>query len=533
MVGEDASLVVRFDPAVPDFVRKEFVRTAERATGLTPKVGWDLGHLGPDDQVTMTLAVFTATNLADLDQRIGALETSVRELLAGTGGVRVELKNATTGRNVRFEADDSDDALKSARDVLARWRGDEAERPRAARIEAKEALTILAVCDEWFPGTGGISAFNRYLCRALASAGHTVLGLVPTSSAAERQDAEDGGVLLINAPPAFGGSPLEALMRKPDLPVGVVPNVVIGHSRYTGPAARVLVEGFYPDAARLHFVHMHPDRTEWGKADRKDAALTTEQATRQERDLCEGATRTIAVGPRLYDYALSKLTYPRHVPDAVQIVPGFDGVVPARRERLGPALVMVMGRVRNENKGLALAAKSVGRAITVLGHSENDLEMYVRGVPVGEGEEVRDALLEWSGVPGLITPIRNYTEHPAEVLDDLAVTSLLLMPSREEDFGLVGWEAMCAGVPVLVSARSGLGTLLLAGDLPKDLTARVVLDVRKNDIVDVPLWANHISRVLHNRDAAFDTAQEVLAIMAKRHTWAAAVAVVEDAVRRG
>src|SRR3954454_8873509 len=52
------------------------------------------------------------------------------------------------------------------------------EPPRVTRFEAKEALTILAVCDEWFPGTGGISAFNRYLCRALSAAGHTVWCLV-------------------------------------------------------------------------------------------------------------------------------------------------------------------------------------------------------------------------------------------------------------------------------------------------------------------------------------------------------------------
>jgi glycosyltransferase involved in cell wall biosynthesis len=408
---------------------------------------------------------------------------------------------------------------------------DIADEPRHTRTEVTEHLTVLTVCDEWFPASGGISAFNRYLCRALAQAGHSVFCLVPSASSDEHEDARECRTRLVDAAATFGHTTFEALAGRPVLPDGVRPTVVVGHARFTGPMAKALADQSYPQAARLHFVHMHPDRIEWGKGDREDAAFTAEQHTIQERELCETATRTIAVGPLLHEYALSKLTYGPRVADAVQIVPGFDAMPPVRRHRLGRALIMVLGRVHNENKGLALAAKAVGYAVNQLGHSEDDLELYLRGVRPGRGADVRRALLEWSGLPGLTTTIRNYTENPAAVLADLATISLVLMPSFEEDFGLVGWEALCAGVPVLISARSGLGTLIRASGLPGDLVARVVLDVRKDDAVDVPLWASHISRVLHNREAAFRTAEQVLAFMAGRHTWAAAVEVVEDAVR--
>ena len=41
-------------------------------------------------------------------------------------------------------------------------------------------------------------------------------------------------------------------------------------------------------------------------------------------------------------------------------------------------------------------------------------------------------------------------------------STCVLMPSRSEGFGLVGLEAIAFGVPVLVSAESGLGRVLRA-----------------------------------------------------------------------
>ncbi|MDP2439406.1 MAG: glycosyltransferase, partial [archaeon] len=40
--------------------------------------------------------------------------------------------------------------------------------------------------------------------------------------------------------------------------------------------------------------------------------------------------------------------------------------------------------------------------------------------------------------------------------EDLHQCSLVLMPSRQEPFGLAGLEALSAGVPVMISRQSGL-----------------------------------------------------------------------------
>ncbi|MEV1115500.1 glycosyltransferase family 4 protein [Actinosynnema sp. NPDC049800] len=405
---------------------------------------------------------------------------------------------------------------------------------RAGSLRAGSRLAVLALCDEWFPSKGGISSFNRYLNCALVVAGHRVLCLVPSASLAEVKDAEANGVELIVARPARGVTDSEALMRRPELPAGVLPDVVIGHGRITGPAARVLVESCYPDAKRLHFVHMHPDQTVWGRLDRTDdAALTSEERTREERDLCARAARVIAVGPKLHDYALSKLTYGDDVPNAVQIIPGFNDVDARPVSRAGTAIVAVVGRVADaHNKGVDLAAKAIGRAIRRLNVSEHELDFLVRGVPAGEGGPLRKLILQWSGVPGLTVSLRNYASDPEDVVEDLKTMSLLLMPSREEGFGLVAWEALRLGIPVRVSDRSGVGKLLRVA-LPEDLAKNVVLSVSKDDARDVELWSSHLNAVMMNRKAAFDTAWTVRNLLAERYTWADAVKVVETAIQPG
>ena len=69
------------------------------------------------------------------------------------------------------------------------------------------------------------------------------------------------------------------------------------------------------------------------------------------------------------------------------------------------------------------------------------------------------------------------TKHLASVARSHAAwSSLVLMPSRVEGFGLAGLEAITSGTPVRISGASGLGMLLeelLAQDMP-EMISRLV-----------------------------------------------------------
>ncbi|XP_078661154.1 D-inositol 3-phosphate glycosyltransferase-like isoform X2 [Branchiostoma floridae x Branchiostoma belcheri] len=93
---------------------------------------------------------------------------------------------------------------------------------------------------------------------------------------------------------------------------------------------------------------------------------------------------------------------------------------------------------------------------------------------------------------------------------------LVLMPSRAEPFGLVGLEAMAAGVPVLISDQSGLATLI---DEVIPEFHHSVLEIVGDDSVDVGRWASQIGKVLRKSEAEFRRAAELKAKLLESRYW--------------
>ncbi|XP_078611604.1 uncharacterized protein LOC144882001 [Branchiostoma floridae x Branchiostoma japonicum] len=82
---------------------------------------------------------------------------------------------------------------------------------------------------------------------------------------------------------------------------------------------------------------------------------------------------------------------------------------------------------------------------------------------------------------------------------------LVLMPSRAEPVGLVGLEAIAAGVPVLVSDKSGLADMINQF-APRYHNCIVETYAGGNDQRNVGNWARCIERVLRHCEAEFETA---------------------------
>lgn len=122
---------------------------------------------------------------------------------------------------------------------------------------------ILVLATEWIAKHGGLSTFNRELCKALSVLRHEVVCVIPRLKEGEAQAATSENVRLVGARPA-GDDSTGGLLRR--LPIdGFTPDVIIGHGRITGQAARVQQQDSYPKAKRIHFVHMAPGEIEWYK----------------------------------------------------------------------------------------------------------------------------------------------------------------------------------------------------------------------------------------------------------------------------
>jgi glycosyltransferase involved in cell wall biosynthesis len=417
----------------------------------------------------------------------------------------------------------------------ARRRGDSGESGFAVERKATDhpakghgALLFLVVADEWFPARGGISAFNRSLCIALAAEKITVFCLVLNVSSEEFEDAEGHGVHLIEAAKMPGMAPESALLRRPRLPGATQPDVIIGHGRITGPAAKTLAVDFYPHAAWFHIVHTEPDRLEWHRPDRAHVAgEQAEERSRIELELGRNATRTIAVGPRLAQWLERDLSALDNAPPpAFRLDPGFDGVQEDRQPLRGIPQILIMGRMEDVTiKGVDLGAKAIGHAAR-LRQPDTRWELLVRGAPDGASGLLQKEIVRWIDHPSVSVTVRPYTSDRPRVGEDLRRASLLLLPSRVEGFGLVGLEAIVAGTPVLISDQSGLGDLLREV-LPREQADRVVVPVndRKSDM---ERWGARISAMLLDREGAFATAAAVRRTMAKERTWAAVAAGIRE-----
>lgn len=383
---------------------------------------------------------------------------------------------------------------------------------------------VLAIATEWQSGRGGLSTLNRNLCLALARHGANVVCVVEPGSGPA---LVDGGVQVVVARDTPGKDPHVALDRRPELPDGFAPDLIIGHGRVTGPAAKVLAEDLFPAARRLHFVHMTPDEIEWLKPGRQDdAAWRAEERTRIELDLARGATRVVTIGPRLHGRFLRDLQA-EQLPDPLRLDPGFDSESPHERQPPDgrPWAVLTMGRMEDaELKGLDIAASAMGRVASG-GHLPESLELIVRGAPEGTGEATRTKVRDWAVSPALSVLVRPYTVEAERLEADLRRASLVLMPSRTEGFGLVGLEAILAGTPVLVSEQSGLGELLREV-LTKEAAARHVVKVTGDLNVDADAWSRAGEGILRDRAAAFRRAMELRAHLASQRTWQSAISAL-------
>ncbi|MEV0456736.1 glycosyltransferase family 4 protein [Catellatospora methionotrophica] len=404
------------------------------------------------------------------------------------------------------------------------------------------APTVLIVATDWFSEYGGLSTFNRRLGAGLAAAGARVLCLVPRQSEAESAHAARRGVRLISAPPMIGGSLRHALVRRPVLPSGVTPDIVIGHGRITGSEAGVLVEDHYPHAARLHLVHMAADELEWWRSDQSaagpDPGEQAEQRTTTEWELSRTATRVLAVGPVLHRTMCRDLSVFAGTPQPLRLDPGFDdpdlttALTAPRLPPPGcPAQILLLGRLQDYLiKGVDLAARAAAAALRLRGPDGPDVELLVRGAPAGASAALRQRILDWSGTSSLRVTVRPFTTDAERLRQDFQRATLVLMPSRAEGFGLAGAEAVAAGTPVLVSARSGLGELVREV-LPGAQADRIVVPVSGNDEHDEVRWAHHIASVLADPSSAFTAAEHLRRIVTSQFTWRRAAEEILSAGR--
>ena len=385
---------------------------------------------------------------------------------------------------------------------------------------------LLAVATGWGPSSGGINAFNIDFCLALGrvlKGSARVFCLATSMDEGMRSEAAKQGVELLNVPVLNLDDPEGLLAVTDELLQGAGIDhldLIIGHDVLTGPFANVLRSRFKTKSVLIH--HMSYGSYQSVKKDGK----TVRVMENEQRKVLREADFVCAVGPLLRRSAQSL-----RQENVQMIVPGLADIKEVIfREKCFRAIAF--GRLGGRDdliKQGSLAAASYGRFVRKAANLNlsHDYRFNLFGLADQtyevEEKSLRELVNTEAGRP-LNVVACPYTESRDELFTALSENEVAMMLSWHEGFGLVGWEAIAACVPLVVSKRSGLYELLRDG--PETFGADCVhaIDVRgsekgtlnEDDVEDV---AKTLLQLASNLNDAIAKARKVRTHLKAIYTW--------------
>lgn len=329
---------------------------------------------------------------------------------------------------------------------------------------ANDAISLVFITDCWGYTRGGINVFNVDLCSAAAEIFRRdsvqIMCAVPCATPEERSHAAARGVELIVLDQSGADGPMgtHRAHELVALAKGTTDRHVawwIGHDVISGALARRAADLVQGSRCAI-FHHMNYEAYKGLSG----ASKGTRQKIGEQRQVLTSADVVLAVGPKLARSAQEKTSSSARV-QVVQVIPGLSDVRSLPQPVIFSAITF--GRLTPDTdliKQARLAVEAFASATDVpyspLGP---DARITVLGLSGDSADEEHKALLELASrranraVPVNAFP---YSDDRESLLDELRRHSVCLMLSLHEGFGLTGWEAIAAEVPLIVSKNSGL-----------------------------------------------------------------------------
>ena len=367
-------------------------------------------------------------------------------------------------------------------------------------------LRVTLLSSEWRSTKGGLSTINRELAIQLAKHPSVEVSVyLPQCSEEDKQVAKDHNVRLIKAREMPG---LEPNFWLSCLPEDHAVDCVIGHGAVLGQQVQ-FIKRTHPYCKWIQVVHTAPEELGMYK-EYEEHISRGEDKHQVEVELCKLADQVVAVGPKLADDFSGYLRPCGKDQDVLNFTPGifseFAYVKQATEER-NTFTVLVFGRGDNEDfkvKGYDIAAQAIAEL------KDMTYKLVFVGATRGEQEKVAKKLSEKGIAPSQLR-VRRFNESREKLADLFCEADLALMPSRIEGFGLAALEALSAGLPVLVSANSGLAEALKK--VPNGSNCVVTSDDPKD-------WASNIRAVRHkDREVRLGEFEGVRGAYAKKYNW--------------
>lgn len=407
---------------------------------------------------------------------------------------------------------------------------------------AEARYNILVVSDNSGRGEGGVEVFKQELSEALARR-HNVTLFTANPDMPQHDGIQQ---VVTTRPPVLDfGSGAEGTateMERRDWikylagqeprqyglqdPASRPYDIIIAHSRFSGPAAAELRENWYQDARLVHFLHTSPERLPFVKGFAPEKAeYKAARDSAIERAAMGRADVVAGVGPLLSEVSRGLSAQGVNVPHSHEVIPGTRVHDPVQHDPAPETLnLLVMGRVDDPLKGVDDAAE----AVKLLNRAGTSVHLTVRGIPDEQVQKAWDELRRLTG--GNVT-VKPRTSSATELDEDIRGSHAVIMPSKHEGFGMVAPEGLAHGVPVLVNEESGAAQFLQDPDrVPPRIGGPCVVAEPTDGSSRVQAWMTAIAQLkqdLPQRQAGALHLRETL----QQYTWEhAAEATVQVAM---
>ena len=320
------------------------------------------------------------------------------------------------------------------------------------RVHGSRKVKVTILASEWRSSNGGLSTINRELAIQLAKFPEVeITFFLPKCSQEDKNVALDHKVKIVEATPLSCFEELDWLCYPPD---DLEIDIVVGHGIRLGKQAQVIKKS--KTCKWVQVVHKDPEELKMFES-YSSPNSKGEEKHKNEVELCEMADHVVGVGPKLSESFRSYLSGCDKDGNVFDLTPGvfeeLKTVKQVSHSDRQQRRVLVFGRGDVEDfeiKGFDIA----GKAVAALEDTR-----LVFGAPDGNHEEIMRRLIE-CGVPASRLEVKGFVQDREGLKRLFKQVDLAVMPSRTEGFGLIGLEAMSAGLPVLVSRNSGFGEAL-------------------------------------------------------------------------
>ncbi|XP_019616531.1 PREDICTED: uncharacterized protein LOC109464048 [Branchiostoma belcheri] len=365
---------------------------------------------------------------------------------------------------------------------------------------AAEKPAVLLVHDEYAKN----SSINNKVLDVIKEnePGIPVVCTVLKATEEEKQEALNVGVRLLspsldqddNRAPSLDWLTFDHHSRYPHLPSKI--RSIVGHAGITSRAAVRIKQERYQDAKLILVTSDIPEDTEYYKGEEKAMGIGKKEDSILED--AQEADVVFSLGDKIFDHfenqfrAIPANKRPKHVKFAPRSSKIFQDSV-AEYKDTKTMVVLSIGRVKGVEK---LSTESLSIVA-------DKMNIKWRVIVNKDDFEATNAILEQYKSANLqITLIPYGTQK--DICKEMMKAHLVLMPSRAEPFGLVGLEAIAAGVPVLVSSKSGLADFIHEH---VDELHHSIVDMDGSDIhATVKVLAQGIERILKHNKTEFKTA---------------------------